>query len=103
MFEGKMYRLQIDVENQYLTENTTVWLYLSEVREAKKKKTICEMAIEVALELFFSYSVTFFVGQWAIEMAYRERGYEAIGGEYLLMIMVFAFSFRVIRKFFEKR
>lgn len=54
-----------------------------------------------ALELFYSISVTYFIGEWAIDFAYAERGYKAYGGEYLLILFCFVISFRTIRKFFE--
>lgn len=103
MRECEVYRLWVDMEGQYLTEDSEVRIYLSKVQAEKKQKSFTEKVIEVALELFFSYSVTFFVGKWAIEFAYQERGYEAVGGEYLLIIMTYMFSFWLIRKFFERR
>lgn len=103
MRECEVYRLWVDMECQYLTKDSEVRIYLSKVQTEKKQKSFTKKVVEVALELFFSYSVAFFVGKWAIEFAYQERGYEAVGGEYLLIIMTYMFSFWLIRKFFERR
>ena len=102
MCECEVCRLWIDEECQCLIEHSEGRIYLSKVQIEKKQKTFFEKVIEVALELFFSYSVTFFVGKWAIELAYQERGYEAVGGEYFLIMMTYMFSFWLIRKFFER-
>lgn len=104
MCERKMYRLSAGVERQYLTEDSKVRIYLSEVRsEKKKRQTILDKAIMLGLELFYSFAVSYFVGKWAIEYAYNERGYFAIGGEYILIVMVFAICFWAIRSFLERR
>lgn len=64
-------------------------------------KSFVEAAIVLALQLFFSLSFTCFVGKWAIIYAYTERGYEACGGEYLLVLLCFITSFYGIRKVFK--
>lgn len=33
--------------------------------------------------------ITYMVGKWGFFMAYMERGYEAVGGEYLLIPMTY--------------
>lgn len=33
-------------------------------------------------------AVTYMAGKWAIRYAYLERGYDAVGGEYLFIPMV---------------
>lgn len=104
MCDRKMYRLSAGVEHQYLTEDSQIRLYLSEVRSKKKKrKTFFDKAITLGLELFYSFAVSYFVGSWAIDYAYKERGYFAIGGEYMLIGMTFAVCFWAIRNFLERR
>lgn len=104
MCERKMYRLSAGVERQYLTEDSKVRIYLSEVRsEKEKRQTILDKAITLGLELFYSFAVSYFVGTWAIEYAYNERGYFAIGGEYMLIGMTFAICFWAIQSFLERR
>lgn len=104
MSERKMYRLSAGVEHQYLTEDSKVRVYLSEVRIKKKKRqTTFDKAIIFGLELFYSFAVSYFVGTWAIDYAYKERGYFAIGGEYMLIGMTFVICFWAIRNFLERR
>lgn len=104
MSERKMYRLSAGVEHQYLTEDSKVRVYLSEVRSKKEKRqTTFEKVILLVLELFYSFAVSYFVGTWAIDYAYMERGYFAIGGEYMLIGMTFAICFWGIRNFLERR
>ncbi|RKJ46525.1 hypothetical protein D7X98_03980 [bacterium 1XD8-76] len=53
------------------------------------------------MELFYSLGITYFVARWAIAYAYAVRGYEAYGGEYILILMTFGFSFGSIHAFFR--
>lgn len=55
----------------------------------------------ILLELFYSLTITYFVAKWAIEYAYSVRGYEAYGGEYILIIMAFGLSWISIHTFFR--
>ncbi len=55
----------------------------------------------VLTELFYSLGITYFVAKWAIAYAYSVRGYEAYGGEYILILMAFGFSFGSIHAFFK--
>lgn len=106
MSERKVYRLSADMEHQCITEDSKVRVYLSEVRSEEKKrtrKTLFDKAMIVILELFYSLTITYFAGSWAIDYAYRERGYRAVGGEYLFILMVFVISYWGICNFFEKR
>ena len=106
MHDGKVHRVQIDVEHKYLTEDSEVRLYLSEVRSKKKRtafgKKVFSRAAALILEIFYSSAVTYFVGRWAVAAAYAERGYQAFGSEYLLVIITFALSFCIIKYFFER-
>ena len=38
--------------------------------------------------IVYALAVTSFVGKWGIDMAYAKRGYEAVGGEYCLILIV---------------
>ena len=42
------------------------------------------------------------INRWAVAAAYAERGYQAFGSEYLLVIITFALSFCIIKYFFER-
>jgi hypothetical protein len=92
--------MSVDVEDQYLTEDSKVRVYLSEVC-SPAKETIAEKVVVIALELFYSLTITYFVGRWAIAAAYAERGYKAYGGEYLLILFTFLACYYIIGKFFK--
>ncbi len=61
-----------------------------------KKKIIRDLVV-----LVYTLSVTFMVGEWAIDFAYLERGYRAVGGEYCLIPMVAWAAYKVINIFFD--
>lgn len=101
MNDGKVYRMPEDVEDQYLTEDSKIRLYLSPVRYGKpekRKERVLEKITAAALALVHSIFITDIAGQWMIQSAARCRGYDAIGGEYILIIVVFTGSFRAMWK-----
>ena len=49
----------------------------------------------------YTLAVTFFVGKWAICMAYLERGYEAVGGEYCLIPLVGWTAWKAVNHLFD--
>ena len=53
------------------------------------------------MEVIYALVIMFAIGKWAIHMAYLERGYEAIGGEYCLMIMAYLVAWKTIHYLFE--
>jgi len=103
MVESKMYKVPIIVERKYVTEDSEVRIYLSQMRSEKKppKKKIKDKIVALVLELFYTGTITYLVGDWAIGFAYKERGYFAYGSEYLLIVLTFLISFRTIRAFFK--
>lgn len=64
-------------------------------------KKLLYSVLLMMLEMYYSLSLTYFVGKWAITYACAERGYEACGGEYLLVLLCFITSFHGIRIFFK--
>jgi hypothetical protein len=62
----------------------------------RKWKIIRDLVI-----LIYTLGITFMVGEWAIDFAYLERGYRAVGGEYLLIPMVAWVAYKVINIFFD--
>lgn len=52
-------------------------------------------------ESTYALVVMIAVGKWAIYMAYLERGYEAVGGEYCLMIMAYWVAWKIIHYLFD--
>lgn len=59
-----------------------------------------EKAALLAIKAFFSYSVAYFVSLWAMDAAYAERGYEAYGGEYILILWSFMLAYKALSLFF---
>lgn len=49
----------------------------------------------------YALAVTLSAGKWVICMAYMERGYEAVGGEYLLVPIVYWMEWKIINCFFD--
>lgn len=52
-------------------------------------------------EVAYVLAVTFSIGRWAVQTAYLERGYWAIGGEYIFIPMVAWVAGKVINLFFD--
>lgn len=78
---------------------------MRECIHCEKEKTwiIVHKAISLMIEFFYSFVASYLVGSWAIEYAYNERGYFAVGGEYMLIGMTFTICFWAIRSFLERR
>ena len=51
--------------------------------------------------IVYTIAVTYAVGKWAIYAAYIERGYEAVGGEYCLILMVCWMAWKAINYLFD--
>lgn len=49
----------------------------------------------------YALVITFLLGKWSLHMAYLERGYETVGGEYCLVYIVGLASGMAIEHFFE--
>lgn len=47
----------------------------------------------------YALAVTVMIVKWAFHTAYLERGYEAVGGEYLLIPMVFFIAYKAFEFF----
>lgn len=99
MNDGKMYQVPEDMECQHVTEDSKIRLYLSAVRHEEtggRKETTAEKIMAAAVALPYSVFITYEAGKWMVDSAARSRGYDAIGGEYILIVMVFMASFRLI-------
>lgn len=49
----------------------------------------------------YSLAVTFAIGRWAINLAYIERGYDAVGGEYCLILITYLVASYAIHYLFH--
>lgn len=54
-----------------------------------------------AVVAIYVLSVTYMMGKWAIYYAYLERGYVAVGGEYLFIPIVAWIAYKTICKFLD--
>lgn len=61
------------------------------------KKTLKRDLIAVTWTLIVTYAI----GKWAFHLAYIERGYKAVGGEYLLILMVYWGAWKAINYLFD--
>lgn len=98
MSESKMYKMRIDVEPKRISEDSENRVYMSLVRVQIPSKwerfkasllPAVRSAARVSFKLFVSFVIAFATAVVSFRLAYMERQYEAIGGEYLLVIMVF--------------
>lgn len=89
-----------NTEDQFLTADIQVLVYLSAAEQ--RKDSILEMAMLMLVKLFFAFSASYFASVWATRQAYADRGYEAYGGEYILAIIVFLISYGIITVFFRR-
>ena len=96
MNDSKVYQTSKDMEHQYLTEDSKIRLYLSPVRPERRKETITKKIMAAAVALPYSTFITYITGKWMIESAAEFRGYDAIGGEYIVIILIFATSFWLV-------
>ncbi len=55
----------------------------------------------MAVAAVYVPAVTYMAGKWAVQSAYLERGYNAVGGEYIFIPMVFWTAGKVIALFFD--
>lgn len=57
--------------------------------------------IRIAIVVGYVLSVTYMAGKWAIHYAYLERGYDAVGGEYIFIPMVAWAAYKAINIFLD--
>jgi hypothetical protein len=53
------------------------------------------------LEASYTLAITAAVGKWAIHAAYLERGYKAVGGEFILIPMTCWVAYKAIHHLFN--
>lgn len=96
MNDSKVYQMSEDMEYQYLTEDSKIRLYLSPVRPERRKETLAKKIMAAAVALPYSAFITYIAGKWMIESAAKFRGYDAIGGEYIVAVIIFVASFWLV-------
>lgn len=53
------------------------------------------------IAVIWTLLVTYAIGKWAFHLAYIERGYKAVGGEYLLIPVVYWGAWKAINYLFD--
>lgn len=53
------------------------------------------------IAIVWTLIVTYAIGKWSFYLAYIERGYEAVGGEYLLIPAVYWGAWKAINYLFD--
>lgn len=66
--------------------------------QKKRKEAIAKKIMAAAVALPYSAFITYIAGKWMIESAAKFRGYDAIGGEYIVAVIIFAASFWLVWK-----
>lgn len=67
----------------------------------KRKKIDRQKWIRNIVVAIYVLAVTYMVSKWAIHFAYQERGYNAVGGEYLFIPMAAWVAYKLINLFFD--
>ncbi len=57
--------------------------------------------VQNAVVAIYVLSVTYMMGKWSIYYAFLERGYVAVGGEYIFILMVAWIAYKAISKFWN--
>lgn len=53
------------------------------------------------IAIIWTLLVTYAIEKWSFHFAYIERGYKAVGGEYLLVLMVYFGAWKAINYLFD--
>lgn len=111
----KMRIVQLDVEPKYITEDSEVRVYLSvvyggreenqtaqryrqwkKIQRRKKLMELDQVLVRILIKFLVALSVAFTSGVWAIQKAYADRGYRAVGGEYLFILFTFIVTYWIM-------
>lgn len=97
MNDGTLRHLRADMERQRISANPERRLYLSGMHKKRTpRRTLLKFAVSAALflsEIALAAGAGCLVACWAIPAAYKFRGYDAIGGEWLLILFVSAITY----------
>lgn len=67
-----------------------------------KLKRFLWTLVQLVIRAAIAGTVSWWVHWWAAPAAYTQRGYEAVGGEWVLILFAFAFSFWFVGIFFRR-
>lgn len=91
----KVYQLPVNMAGQLSSKNPKGRVCVSEMYISKKKthrRAIAKVSVTVT-KVALSFLMAWLTSLWAIPAAYAERGYNGIGGEWLLIIGAFWFTY----------
>lgn len=104
MNESKMHSMPINVASKCKNKNPKKnRLYLSLVYIKNETKRTRRKIRLMVFKTILAIIPTWIVSLWAISKAYAYRGYKSIGGEWLLIMLVFGFSFNFISNYIDKK
>lgn len=69
--------------------------------EIRSDEVMCRTWKRDLIAVSWTLAVTYAVGRWAFHFAYLERGYKSVGGEYLLVLMVYWGAWKAINYLFD--
>jgi len=64
--------------------------------------TLIKEIMRDLLGMLYPLAVALPIGKWALDLAYLERGYEAVGSEYCLAIAVYWLAYRAVQYLFDE-
>lgn len=96
----EMHDMRKEVYSERAQDGTTIKIYLSRLH-AQPKIPEWQKAAAALITAFTSWSITKLVADILVKYAYKERGYFAIGSEYILIAVVFIISFYIINRFLK--
>lgn len=97
----KVYQMPISVANQHTKENIERRVCVPKMHTTKtfKLQRAVAKTIRAIIKITVSIIVAFLMALWAIPFAYAERGYYAVGGEWILILLSFGFAYWGVTKY----
>ncbi|TCX51977.1 MULTISPECIES: hypothetical protein [unclassified Dehalobacter] len=104
MHESQMCQMPSNVEHQHTKQNSKgrVHMPLLHVKKRAIKKAVAKAVlflVKVGISLFAAWLISL----WAIPAAYAERGYSAVGGEWMLILSAGALTFWAVTRWLDIR
>lgn len=95
MAEGRR-KLHLFTEYPVFAEDSQVKLYLL-CQKIKPEKESDKKLLRFVIKLACTVLATYLFGLWATAWAFKQRGYAAYGGEYLLILLFFIMMARLLK------
>lgn len=95
MLRGRR-KLHLFTEYPCFTEDSQIKLYLLRQR-VKPEEESDKKLLRFVAKLACAILTTYLFGLWATSLAFKQRGYAAYGGEYLLILVFFIAAIKLLR------